>query len=454
MGRRAGGDRADLHLPGLEPDLQLLPVAHDAAAGAAGGRGGLPLPAFPAIPRRGAAVRGDPAALELGDELGRRLVLPDGLRELPGGNPRLPAAGARLVSAGGGRCRRPARRRLGDRRPRPRDRPARSARLAAVARLGRPVQGRDDRGRRPAAVVVPRSARGLAAPGRDLGACRRAAERAPRRPGTGRGTGPVARPARPRADPSAPGRRRSRARARRRLRGSPRGGDARHPVRGELAGVDAGARSHLPARHGRAAGGARLDGAARSGHRHQPAARGDSPTPGAGGGFGAGDGALPGAPARVAAPARRSRHRRHRAHAARHPVVPAVQRHRRGDGHPPGSARDHGAAASRPLGSLAHPRPAGALPVSRHRPHHRGRRGVEREHRRRARGVRRTHLHDPGRGRRHRRRHQRGALSAAPRGDAVAGGGRGARQPHVLATPLSRRRGALPCRMGPSPPPR
>src|SRR5436853_440513 len=77
--RRPGAGRRhhDLHRPGVEHDVQLLPLAARGAARPA--RGGVDLPAeLVAAPQMaGAAVRHDGAGVEQHDEHGGRLVLPD-----------------------------------------------------------------------------------------------------------------------------------------------------------------------------------------------------------------------------------------------------------------------------------------------------------------------------------------------------------------------------------------
>ena len=101
-GRGAGGHRADLHQPGVEPDLCLVSVAHRRSPRSSA----RPVPpsasrlAPPHDPRT--ALRGHQPDLEQRDELGGRLVLPHGGRDLPRRAARLPPPGAGGLPARGG----------------------------------------------------------------------------------------------------------------------------------------------------------------------------------------------------------------------------------------------------------------------------------------------------------------------------------------------------------------
>ena len=96
-----------------------------------------------ALQDAGAAVRGHRPHLEQHDELGRRVVLPDGGRDLHGGRARLPAAGARGLPAGGGESRGHGGDPVGDRHPGPHHRGPGPTRVAAAPGLVGPVQAGD-----------------------------------------------------------------------------------------------------------------------------------------------------------------------------------------------------------------------------------------------------------------------------------------------------------------------
>ena len=78
-----GGGAYDLHRPGLEHDVQLLPFVALGAARSARWRHGLSLHLVAAIEMGRAALFHDGPGLEQHDEHGGRLVLPDDLRVVP-----------------------------------------------------------------------------------------------------------------------------------------------------------------------------------------------------------------------------------------------------------------------------------------------------------------------------------------------------------------------------------
>ena len=152
--RRAGLRRVDRHQPGLEHDLQLLPIADDDPRRAARGVSHLSLRPVAAFQDAGAALRHARAGLELHDVVGGRLVLPDGRRDLHGREPRFPPAGAGQLPADGRQCRRFQRHFDGRRHIGADHRPVGSTGLAADAGLGRPIQGRDGRERQSTGILV------------------------------------------------------------------------------------------------------------------------------------------------------------------------------------------------------------------------------------------------------------------------------------------------------------
>ena len=111
--RGDGRHPAHLHRAGVEHGVQLLRVAEEHSARDARGGQDLPLQLVSALHPVGAAVCGDRAGMELDDVGGRRLVLPDGVRDVRAGHARFPPAGTGLVSADRGQRGRYARRSCG-----------------------------------------------------------------------------------------------------------------------------------------------------------------------------------------------------------------------------------------------------------------------------------------------------------------------------------------------------
>lgn len=99
---RASRYHHDLHRPGVEHDVQLVPLAQVGASRHQRSFCGLPLRLVGALQVGGAAVRDDRARVEQHDEHGGRLVLPDDQRGFPSRRPRLPAARPRLLHERGG----------------------------------------------------------------------------------------------------------------------------------------------------------------------------------------------------------------------------------------------------------------------------------------------------------------------------------------------------------------
>ena len=101
IGVETGRHPADLHRAGVEHGLQLLLLAEEHSARDARGREDLPLQLVSALHAIRAALRGHRAGVELHDVGGRRLVLPDGVRDVRAGHRdfRLPGLGSYLQTA-------------------------------------------------------------------------------------------------------------------------------------------------------------------------------------------------------------------------------------------------------------------------------------------------------------------------------------------------------------------
>ena len=167
-GAGTGSGHHDLHRPGLEYDLQLLPLAALGALGHARSGHGVPLHLVAAPPMGRAPLRHYGAGMEQHDEHGRGLVFPHHQRSLSARHPGLPAAGAGVLHerrrrSGAGGCHgvRRARHDAHDRRSGP-------VALAAGRGLGAEVPGGGGRAAGGDVVLVPELAAPLPhpAPGR------------------------------------------------------------------------------------------------------------------------------------------------------------------------------------------------------------------------------------------------------------------------------------------------
>src|SRR2546421_4210004 len=131
----------DFYQSSLEYDLQLLSLRAYPSYRSARSLDRHTPAAMAALPRPGTAVLDDWPDLEQYDELGRRMVLPDGIRATHNREPFFPTAGAWLLLAGC--CQRGQYRGhiAWTCRPRRAHRPARSPFLAPIGGLGRQIQG-------------------------------------------------------------------------------------------------------------------------------------------------------------------------------------------------------------------------------------------------------------------------------------------------------------------------
>ncbi len=146
---RNGRHPADLYRAGLEYRLQLLLIAQEHAARIARSLKDLSLFSLAAILATRIALRGDRAGLEFHGLCRRRLVLPDGLRNVCAGQPRFPLARARLLPADRRQHRRCPRHALGLGDHDPHHRGYGSIDLASGDRLVRQIQVRAGREQQP-----------------------------------------------------------------------------------------------------------------------------------------------------------------------------------------------------------------------------------------------------------------------------------------------------------------
>ena len=148
-------DLRDLHLAGLEHDVQPVPIVPRRADGSARGGAHVPPDAVAEFLAARSALRHAATDLEHDDVGVGRLVLRGGLRGDQRRRPRRQAAGHRLLHRRGDRTARPRRRVLCHRRHAGADPDLRSDPVPAAARLVAEIQGRGDRRRRGRAALVP-----------------------------------------------------------------------------------------------------------------------------------------------------------------------------------------------------------------------------------------------------------------------------------------------------------